>query len=182
MIRVLSDEDFELIHTQSGRLVGCKTPGYLLVLFYSNKSHACKSVFRAISQLDVDTCTVSVMSVHRDSRVVEMSKNTQTELTRVPSVIMYVDGHPKAIYHSSQDSEPSTDDYRRFILLIMQKFKSSGKPFVGSGEAGRSSSNSNNQTSVGKNATSRPIPAYSIGVPICNDDVCYLPISEAYQS
>jgi hypothetical protein len=170
-IRVLTDEDFSIINTSAGKLLACNTTGYFLILFYSNKSDVCKEVFKAISQLVVAECSIGVMSVFRDSKAVNISKGTRTELKRVPSVMMYVDGQPKAIYHSAPDVKPTVDDYQRFVLLIMEQFRSGGRQLPKNG-------GTHDETMFDKNK--RRIPDYSDGIPICSDGICYMSITDAY--
>jgi hypothetical protein len=184
-IRVLSDEDFSIINTSAGKLLACNTTGYFLVLFYSNKSDVCKDVFKAISQLVVSECSIGVMSVFRDSKVVHISKGTRTELKRVPSVMMYVDGHPKAIYHSAPNVKPTVDDYQRFVVLIMEKFRSGGMSYRQPPKNG----DTHDETIFDKNGrripdysdkNGRRIPDYSDGIPICSEGICYMTITDAY--
>jgi hypothetical protein len=169
-IRVLTDEDFSVVNTSAGELLACNIRGYFLVLFYSNKHDSCKAVFEAISQLVVPECSVGVMSVFRGSKVVKMSMGTRTELKRVPAVMMYVDGLPKAIYHIEEDAEPKVADFQRFVILIMEQFRTKNQQVVP------------RTGFVHEDKNKRRIkPDYSDGVPICSDGICYMTITDAYK-
>lgn len=160
----LSDEDFFIGKGTKGPIMCTNIPGYSLILFYSTKCPHCKKldpIFRSLPGT-IQGCQFGMMNVNSNTRIVQLSKNTISPITFVPSLILHVNGRPFMRYQGPHDLE----NIRRFIVEVAQKLQNKQKfseQYVKEDPRGR-------------------IPDFTIGYPKMEDDITYLEFNEAYQS
>lgn len=160
----LSDEDFFIGKGTKGPIMCTNIPGYSLILFYSTKCPHCKKldpIFRSLPGT-IQGCQFGMMNVNSNTRIVQLSKNTISPITFVPSLILHVNGRPFMRYQGPHDLE----NIRRFIVEVAQKLQNKQKfseQYVKEDPRGR-------------------IPDFTIGYPKMEDDITYLEFNEAYQA
>jgi len=138
--------------------------GLSLVLYYSTHCKHCHTFIPIFNQLpaEVPGCQYGLVNITNNDSVVRMSKGTVCELKYVPYVVMYMRGRPFMRY----DGERTMAGVKKFVSEVIRSV-------------------SKKQFNVQKNNLSKDNrvekrPAYCIGDPKCNDDVCYLDYSDAY--
>ena len=89
-----------------------------------------------------------------------MSKDTIAPITYVPYVVLYVNGRPFMKY----SGPPLASEIKRFVIDVAQKIETKQK-----------FSNEN----VKEDPRGR-IPAYTIGIPKCDEEECYFAFNDAY--
>jgi thioredoxin-like negative regulator of GroEL len=159
----LSSDDFYISDDQNEKLLSshCKQD-LLLVLFYSTQCTHCQKalpVFRQLPQV-VHGCTFGMINVSTNARVVHMSRATILPIQYVPLVILYVNGQPFYKYKGAL----TVPDIQKFIVQMSQMLESK-QQFVKPPEK-----------------PGKRIPEFSIGIPYCDEDVCYLDFDEAYEA
>lgn len=162
----LTSDDFQRIQgPKKPELVLKGVNGLALVLFYSTRCKHCHSFIPIFNQLptDIRGCQYGLVNISNNSNIVQQSKGTVCELKYVPYVIMYMRGRPFMRY----DGERTMAGVKKFVTEVI-------------------SSVSKKQFNVQKNNLSKDKriekrPAYCIGDPKCDEDVCYLDYSDAYK-
>lgn len=137
--------------------------GFSLVLFYSGQCPNCPPYAQAFKALPgtIDGCQFAMANAtDRDIRA--MSRGTLTELKYVPYILLYSDGRPLVKYGGPPD--PRT--ILRFIVDMANQVQKPNQSFT---------SNPRIQEDP-----SGGIPKYSLGKPVCGDDVCYFEFDDAY--
>ena len=158
----LSDEDFFVGKGTKGPISCTNIPGYSLILFYSTKCPHCKNldpIFRSLPGT-IQGCQFGMINVNSNNKAVQLSKNTISPITFVPSLILHVSGRPFMRYQGPHD----VDQIRRFIVEVAQKLQ-------------------NKQKFASENVKEDPrgrIPDFTIGHPKTDEDVTYLEFNEAY--
>jgi thioredoxin-like negative regulator of GroEL len=163
----LSSEDFFVNETQTEKLLNCQVnSGLLLVLFYSTQCEHCQKVIPVFRQLPqrIHGCAFGMVNVSNNAKVVHLSRNTISPIQYVPLVILYVNGEPYYKYKGAI----SLEEIQKFIVQMGQILESKQK-FVNQQQPARP---------IAKEG--RKIPEYTIGMPYCDEDVCYLEFDEAY--
>jgi hypothetical protein len=89
-----------------------------------------------------------------------LSKDTIAPITYVPLIILYINGRPFLKY----SGPPLESELKRFVVEVAQKIQSKQK---------FSADNV-------KEDVRGHIPAFTIGIPKCDEDICYLEFQEAY--
>ena len=163
-LHFLSSQDFSIQKGQSGNILCTSIPGFSLILFYSTHCKFCKDLIPIFKRLpgSISGCQFGMTNVSHNKDVVRASKNTVAPLKYVPYMILYIDGKPFMIYKGPHDG----NEIRRFIIDVANNIQKK-QEFSKSATIKKSSKN---------------IPEYCTGVPICGDgdDVCYLNETEAY--
>jgi thioredoxin-like negative regulator of GroEL len=158
----LSSEDFFVNENQSEKLLNCQVnQGLVLVLFYSTQCEHCQKaipVFRQLPQM-IHGCSFAMINVSTNAKVVHMSRTTISPIQYVPLVVLYVNGEPYYKYKGTI----ALPEIQKFIVQMSQMLESK-QQFV-------------NQA---PQKPSKRIPEYTIGIPHCDEDVCYLEFDEAY--
>jgi thioredoxin-like negative regulator of GroEL len=161
----LCSEDFYVNEQQNEKLLNCQVnQGLLLVLFYSTQCEHCQKaipVFRQLPQM-IHGCSFGMINVSTNAKVVHLSRTTISPIQYVPLVVLYVNGEPYYKYKGTI----SLPEIQKFIVQMSQMLESK-------------------QQFVQKDLSTkeaRRIPEYSIGIPHCDEDVCYLEFDEAYTS
>lgn len=159
----LSSEDFFVNDVQNEKLLSTHLKqNLLLVLFYSTQCEHCKRaipIFRQLPQV-IHGCSFGMINVSTNARVVHMSRSTISPIQYVPLVILYVNGEPFYKYKGAL----TLPDIQKFVVQMSQMLESK-QQFVKPPEK-----------------EMKRIPEYSIGVPYCDEDVCYLEFDEAYEA
>jgi thioredoxin-like negative regulator of GroEL len=159
----LSSDDFYISDDQNEKLLSSHcNQDLLLVLFYSTQCAHCQKalpVFRQLPQV-VHGCTFGMINVSTNARVVHMSRSTILPIQYVPLVILYVNGQPFYKYKGAL----TVPDIQKFIVQMSQMLESK-QQFVKPPEK-----------------PGKRIPEFSIGIPYCDEDVCYLDFDEAYEA
>ena len=92
-----------------------------------------------------------------------MSRSSIAPIEVVPYIILFINGKPYMRYQGPHSSE----EISRFIIEISQKIQTK-QNFV------------KDDKNIKQPKNGKGIPAYTIGKPICADDVCYLEFDDAY--
>jgi len=91
-----------------------------------------------------------------------MSKSSTNEIQYVPFIILYKDGVPRYQYKDELEIKSIVN----FIVHVASREK---LPF-------------NNPPAQEEKKEEKPLPAYTIGKPVCDDNVCYMSFDGAYTS
>ena len=204
-ILFLGNDDFQIRQGDQGMLLTLTydSKGLTLVLYYSKECPYCDSLINKFKQLPnyVNGCQFAMVNVNRNMSVVERSKNTVAPITYVPDVILYVNGMPYIRYDGPHDIQ----HIKEFIVSIYQKIQKTA--FIDPQAEAPPPPHPQQQGSMGGAMPHPPppnmhhpaaegipkglfpvdpIPAYTIGKPICGDGkkdgVCYLNFNKAYVS
>lgn len=158
----LSSDDFVLSKGTKGNILCTSIPGFSLILFYSTQCPHCQNLLPIFKRLpgSINGCQFGIINVSTNKNCIRLSKDTISPITYVPYIILYINGRPFLRY-----SGPSIEsEIRRFVFEVAQKVQSKQKF-------------SNEQV---KEDVRGHIPAFTIGIPKCDEDVCYLEFDDAY--
>jgi thiol-disulfide isomerase/thioredoxin len=162
----LSSDDFFITKGNKGDILCHGIPGFSLILFYSTQCTHCKSLIPIFKRLPgtIGGCQFGMINVSTNKKCIKLSNDTVAPISYVPYIVLYIQGKPFMRYNGPH----SKIEIRRFVIEVADKVQSKQK---------FSSENVKDNSKV--------IPEYSIGVPICGsddscDNICYLPIEEAY--
>jgi len=151
----LSTDDFRITHGKSGDVISHQIKGFSLILYYSTKCVYCQQIIPIFKQLPyvVNGCQFGIINVSLNKSLISMASRTITPIEYVPLIILYINGSPYMRYNGPNKQ----DDIRNFIIEVSNKVQ----------EQGFSSTLKENN-----------IPEYTIGIPKCDDEVCYLEFDE----
>ncbi len=154
----LTSEDFGI----KGDTLCTNIQGISLLLFYSTQCEHCKMLTPIFKSLPgtIGGCQFGMINVSNNKSCVKMSRETISPITYVPYIVLYVNGSPFMRYNGPH----VLSEIQRFVLEVANKLQNKQK-FT--------------EEIISKH-TSREIPPYTIGLPVCNDSVCYLDFDEAY--
>lgn len=158
----LSSDDFVLSKGTKGNILCTSIPGFSLILFYSTQCPHCQNLLPIFKRLpgSINGCQFGIINVSTNKNCIRLSKDTISPITYVPYIILYINGRPFLRY-----SGPAIEsEIRRFVFEVAQKVQSKQKF-------------SNEQV---KEDVRGHIPAFTIGIPKCDEDVCYLEFDDAY--
>jgi thioredoxin-like negative regulator of GroEL len=135
--------------------------GFCLVLFYSTHCKFCKNAIDVFKQLpkNIQGCSFGMINLSTNAKTHIMSKSSTNEIQYVPFIILYKDGIPRYQYKD----ELEITSIANFIVYV----------------AGREK-NSFTEETVVEQKEEKVIPAYTIGKPVCDDNVCYMSFDGAY--
>jgi len=159
----LSNDDFVLSKGTKGNILCTSIPGFSLVLFYSTQCPHCQQLIPIFKKLPgtIGGCQFGMINVSTNKNCIRLSKDTIAPITYVPYIVLYINGRPFMRYSGPADAS----EIKRFVIEVAQKVETKQK-----------FSNEN----VKEDARGR-IPAYTIGIPKCDDDeMCYFPFNQAY--
>lgn len=155
---LLNSNDFKV---SENRLVFTKSKNLTFVLFYSTKCRFCgpaREVFNFVaSQYSQSNVKFGIINVTKNPSIPELSKGTNTAITFVPFLIAFFDGIPIAVY----SNQYTTEGFSKFV----EKCHASKADSFGT-----------------KKEDIPEIPNYALGVPFCEDGVCYLGFDDAYSA
>jgi thiol-disulfide isomerase/thioredoxin len=159
----LTNEDFGITKGTKGPILSNNIKGLSLILFYSTQCNYCQNFIPIFKRLPgtINGCQFGMINVSQNRQTTELSKQTVAPITYVPYIILYVNGKPYMRYDGPQD----INEIKRFVVEVANTIQNREK-FV-----------SNEKIKENK----KGIPSYSIGIPYCEDGVCYLEFDEAYQ-
>jgi hypothetical protein len=159
----LTSEDFTISKGTKGNILCHSIPGFSLILFYSTQCEHCQLLIPIFKKLPgtIGGCQFGMVNVGANKAVVRMSKETIAPITYVPYIVLYINSKPFMSYRGPHDA----GEIRRFVFEIAQKVNSKQK--------------FSDEAAI-KEDPRGGIPAYTIGHPLCGDDVCYLEFDEAY--
>lgn len=158
----LSSDDFVLSKGTKGNILCTSIPGFSLILFYSTQCPHCQNLLPIFKKLpgSINGCQFGIINVSTNKTCIRLSKDTISPITYVPYIILYINGRPFLRY----SGPPVESEIRRFVFEVAQKVQSKQKF-------------SNEQV---KEDVRGHIPAFTIGIPKCDEDVCYLEFDDAY--
>ena len=162
----LTSEDFRIGRGEKGPLLYQNTQGFSIILFYSTQCQYCGDFIEIFKNLPgtVQGCQFGIVNVMKNKQTVELSQQTQTKIKYVPYILFYLNGRPIVRY----SGPPNRSEIGKFILEMANRLKGSQKF-------------SANQQSDNIKPSRDTIPEYSIGVPYCEDGVCFLDFDTAYE-
>jgi len=165
----LTSEDFSVQKGAKGDIVCHNIPGLSVILFYSTFCDYCQNFIPIFKKIPgtIGGCQFGMTNVSTNKAVVEMSRNTVSQIKYVPYIVLYVNGKPFMSYKGP----PDENEIRRFVMEVannIQKKQQFSKEKVKEDTGGTM------------------IPKYTLGIPLCggkDQDVCYLTYdSTGYQS
>lgn len=159
----LTSDDFVLSKGTKGTILCTSIPGFSLLLFYSTQCPHCQKLIPIFKKLpgSIGGCQFGMINVSTNKNCIRMSKDTIAPITYVPYIILYVNGRPFMRYNGQY----TENDLKKFVIDVANKIETKQKF-------------SNDQV---KEDVRGRIPAYTIGLPKCDDDEeCYFPYNEAY--
>ena len=160
----LSSDDFYVAQGQKGSILCSSMKGFSVVLFYSTQCVHCQTLIPIFKSLPntIAGFQFGMINVSTNKNVVMLSKQTIAPITYVPYIVFFVDGKPFMKYSGPYEMS----EIKRFIIEVANNLKSKQKFY---------------EETQKKQVAEKKIPAYTIGHPKCDDDVCYLEFEEAYQ-
>jgi hypothetical protein len=187
----LSSDDFRVLRGVKGLILCNSIKGFSLILYYLERCEFSRNVLPIFRKLPsyVPSCRFGIINVDLNRAVVEMSKSTIDPITRVPYIVLYVDGRPYMSYKGPLESE----EIHRFIFDVSEDLgkKRAAKSASMSRPAPQQQGHGQQQmmmrqqpqhlsaaTSSGglmlkpsiSHGSGRAIPVYTIGVPLYGDD------------
>lgn len=158
----LSNDDFILSKGTKGNILCTSIPGFSLILFYSTQCPHCQKLIPIFKKLPgtIGGCQFGMVNVSTNKECIRLSKDTIAPITYVPYVLLYINGRPFMRYNGSY----SLEELKRFVIDVATKIETKQKftsEHVKEDPRGR-------------------IPAYTIGIPKCDEEECYFPYDDAY--
>lgn len=153
----LNNDDFYL----DKNVMKTRGTGFCLILFYSTHCKYCKKAIDVFKELpkNIQGCTFGMINVSTNAKTALMSKSSTNEIKYVPFIILYKDGVPRYQYKD----ELEIQNIVSFIVYVAGREKNGfAEPVVEEKEE-------------------KAIPAYTVGRPVCDDNVCYMSFDGAYQ-
>lgn len=162
----MTHDDFGVMYDKVLRtniLTTAITQGMSMVLFYSPQTPASRHALQLFKQFPMHLgCTFAAALV--TGNLIQKAQMTNTPITYVPYIILYYNGVPKLEYRGDK----TIADVVAFITQVTQHFTNN--------TASQFFQKSNNV-----HPREKMIPAFSIGRPKCDDDVCYIEFNDAYK-
>jgi thioredoxin-like negative regulator of GroEL len=152
----LTRDDFRLTLMNSMTVLSHEIKGFSVVLFYSPQCVYCKQFIPIFKHLPdvLNGCQFAMINVSVNKSLVTLSQQSNTPITYVPLIILYINGRPYIRY-----TGPLVEnDLRRFIIDVSNKVHESGFTHV---------------------LKTNGIPDYSMGKPLYGEDeVSYLQFND----
>ena len=161
----LQSGDFNIQQGTKGYIMCNGIRGVSLVLFYSTKCSFCQNLIPIFKRLpgSIGGCQFGMINVSLEKEIIRMSAETIAPIEYVPLIILFVNGKPFIRYDGPHDE----NSLRNFVLDVTKKLQT--KERFAQAQSKKD----------GKNEE-REIPLYSVGVPLCGEDECYMEFDEAY--
>ena len=171
----LSSDDFSIENGTRGPVLAHGIKGFALIFFYSTGCVHCQSFIPVFKRLPgtLAGCQFGMINVSKNKDVIRMSRDTIAPITYVPYICLYVNGKPFMLYEGPHDE----GELRRFILEVANKLQNKEK-FATNNNNTNNNNGSNSNPNIRE--TDKGIPAYTIGKPFSDENVCYLEFEEAY--
>jgi hypothetical protein len=171
-LNYLRARDFKIVSNsgQSQLQIVLKNP--TLVFFYSNTCSFCDDFLKEYKQLPkhVTGCNITLTNTSLDQQMVrKMAHNTTTPINYVPFFVLFNKGMPIVEYTGQR----SIHHIASFIGEVQEKLTGKAPTLknVNRVQGGKMNKREENQ-----------IPAFSIGIPRGEADVCYMKFDKAYAS
>lgn len=162
----LTSEDFSVQRGQKDNILCHSIPGFSLILFYSTHCTYCQGLIPIFKNLpgSIGGCQFGMINVSNNRSCVQMSQDTNTPITYVPYIVLFINGKPFMSYKGPNDGE----EIKRFIVEVANNIQK--KQQFSRGQ-------------IKQENKEDSIPAYTIGHPVKGDDkVCYLEFTTAYHN
>lgn len=171
----LTDDYFKVMSTPKGDVLGNTIRGISLVLFFSTQCQYCHQFIPIFKKLPgtVGGCQFGMINISTNRSVVEKSKNTNSPLSYVPYIVLYVNGMPVMSY----DGPADVNSIKKFVMDIVDSLQAK-QQFTNNNQT---SQNQLQLVDTTQNTAPSDIPAYTIGKPK-DSDKCYLTWDSAYAS
>jgi len=124
-INFLSAENFVVMGTKQ-KILGINAPGNVLVFFKMQKDNNCaefEPVFASLARKE-KRVSFAVLNISENREVVISSRETNTPITAVPVIILYINGRPHAKFNGTKNI-PSIQN---FITKALQVNMSTSAP------------------------------------------------------
>ena len=119
----LSSSDFEIKEDDNILKMCTKIPGMSMICFYSTQCEHCADLVPIFKQLPLmhQGCQFGLINVgkHRNHNIIQASQQTNTPLTHVPFIIMYINGYP----YMKFDDNPTPENLIKFIKHVSDEQK-----------------------------------------------------------
>lgn len=116
-VNQLSERNF-ILAGKNTKSLNINIPGNVLVFFEMNGCQGCKAFKGIFNQLATENLVnCAIINVSNFPRVVEMSRQSNVPITKVPSLILYINGVPKAKYNGNKNIPM----IKNFIQQILNK-------------------------------------------------------------
>ena len=164
----LTADDFQLTKGIKGNIMCTNIPGFSLILFYSTQCSHCQSLIPIFKSLPgtIGGCQFGMINVSHNKKCIMMSRESIAPIEVVPYIILFINGKPYIRYQGPHNSQ----EISRFIIEISQQIQTK-QNFI------KDDDSKNKKQTKNKKGN---IPAYTIGKPICGDDIYYLEFEDAY--
>ena len=154
----LNTSDFVVGGEGAKKILSVKIPGASLVLFYSNNCQHCKDVIHIFKQLPgtISGCTFAMVNINNNREVSKMSLECVNKIKYVPLIMLFYNGIPITQYSGPRNVQ----SIRKFIVDIAREnplFRQQPTLYL-----------------TGNKDTKKSIPSYTIGIPKCDNDICYI--------
>ena len=149
----VNHKDFILQETEPNKLNLCiKFQGYSLLLFYSNNCQHSARLLPIFKQLPetIGGCTVGLVNIDNNRSIIDDSKKTQTPISYVPLIILYVSNGNNGIPFMRYDGPADKEQIKNFVIETANKL---------------SKQRMHQKTSQKQQAPETNIPKYTIGLP-----------------
>ena len=159
----LQSGDFNVQTGTKGDIMCNSIRGISLILFYSTKCSYCQNLIPIFKRLpgSVGGCQFGMINITNERDIIRLSSQTIAPIQYVPLIILFVNGKPFIRYDGPHEEK----DLRNFLMDVTKKLQTKDK-----------FSDKNKK----QNSNEKEIPLYSVGVPLCGEDECYLDFDEAY--
>lgn len=168
----LDQNDFSFMPPQTqnepGLLVN-NVRGLCLVFFTSIHCAWCQTLMPSFKFLPskINGCQFGVVNINvnnnTNTRLLEMSKYSNTPINHVPFLVLYYDGMPYDIYQGKANDPNIVQNIIQFIITSAEQIQIRRNQHQKQGKKGKLKFDKNLQA-----------------VLKCDDEVCYLEVSEAY--
>jgi hypothetical protein len=164
----LTADDFQITKGIKGNIMCTNIPGFSLILFYSTQCSHCQSLIPIFKSLPgtIGGCQFGMINVSHNKKCIMMSRESIAPIEVVPYIILFINGKPYMRYQGPHNSQ----EISRFIIEISQQIQTK-QNFI------KDDDSKNKKQTKNKKGN---IPAYTIGKPICGDDIYYLEFEDAY--
>ena len=163
----LAIEDFVLSKGTKGNILCTSIPGFSLILYYSTQCPHCQTLIPIFKKLpgSINGCQFGIINIstQANKECISLSRDTIAPITYVPYIALYINGRPFMKYQGPYD----INEIKRFVVEVAEKIQSKQK------------FSSENNSNIKEDPRGH-IPAFSIGLPKCDEDICYLEFQEAY--
>ncbi len=153
---LLNSQDFKV---SEDKLVFTKNKALTFVLFYSTKCRFCgpaREVFNFVaSQYVQKNVKFGIINVTKNPSVPQLSKGTNTPISYVPFLTAYFDGDPLSVFSSQYTAQNFSEFVKKCYASVSNSFTKKEEPV-------------------------NEVPKYTVGIPFCEDGVCYLEFEDAY--